>query len=255
VASPPSPGETCCAIPGYSADDATGIHLTNAIANHIGDEEVTRTIDRHAGGIVDLSIYRCSTVAGVAWSTVARNSTDDATRIDFANAMIKVLKDKKVVSAIHGHAQGAVELSACRRSAIACVTCCAVAGYSADGATWIDFANAIVVLINDEKITCTVHYRIAWPVELSTRCRSAIARIPAGAIPRHGIDEGGGPGSRANRNKQCRYQQRTEPDSSCHRQPGNAPTSLNLQLIQHVFSKLLDSLIFLPCVTSALILK
>src|SRR5215213_5488988 len=93
---------------GQRRDGAIGRYLANAIADYLGDKEVAFAVEGDARRAIDARLYRRPAVSGRFHFPGAAHGRDDSIGGDLADAVAEKLGDEQVPILIEGEAVGAV---------------------------------------------------------------------------------------------------------------------------------------------------
>jgi hypothetical protein len=97
------------ATAGYGGEDTALVQFANAPVAGVGDEQVSRCIEANTGRKKQARGKGRAIVAGQIRLAVPRDGGDDAARVDFADAMRKVVGEKQIARRIEGDAKRTLE--------------------------------------------------------------------------------------------------------------------------------------------------
>ncbi len=201
-------GVAVAAVAGEGADVAARLGHADAVVQRIGDVDMTRPVDRHAGRTVELGCGRGGAVSAEAQRTVAHNRVDvdvSLDRADLADAAIGRLRDVYVPRRIHGYRERLDQAACVRQTSVARIadgTSLAGVGVGAgagnvagsgdeidDAGAGGDLADGGVTGIGDVYVVGAIHENVFRLEQDRTRCRQGIAAEAAKTVARYGIDD------------------------------------------------------------------
>src|SRR5205085_7062492 len=161
---------------GQSKSDPWTADLPNAIVPLIGDEQVAKKIDCDAKRIPQGCCRSRAVVTRVAVPGGAGKCSDNSIRIHFPDAIVQAICDVEVSEQIKRDTRWIPQLGVSRRPAVAGVAGGARASDRRDDTVGIDPADAIVVVVADEKIADGINRDAPGRAESGFGRRPAIAR-------------------------------------------------------------------------------
>ena len=153
------------------------MHLADAIVVLVCDVKVASAIHRDTGRIIQTNIGGHKALAGIAIISIPRHGGNDAVGSHFANALVVLVRDVKVASAIHRDSGRMIETRIRGGTAIAGITSCSIVNISiprhgGNDAVGSHLADAVIVC--DVKVARTVHRDAGRSSKTRTRGCAAI---------------------------------------------------------------------------------
>ena len=161
------------AISGHRGDNPTGGYLAEAVV--VRDEQVARTVHRHASGKAQFQFSGCcgSAITREAWRAGARHRGDNTVWgdpadavglaqqvgrgvVEQSNLVVVNVRNEQVTRGVHGY----TPRRQCRAGgwpAITGRTRHAIARHRGDDPAWRDLADAAAEVIRDEHVAAAVH--------------------------------------------------------------------------------------------------
>src|SRR5439155_377196 len=133
------------------------LRLPTGVAVVVRDEQVARTVHRHASGKAQFQFSGCcgSAITREAWRAGARHRGDNTVWGDPADAV--VIRDEQVTLSVNSHAPRRPQRRAGGWPAITGRTRHAIARHRGDDPAWRDLADAAAEVIRDEHVAAAVH--------------------------------------------------------------------------------------------------
>src|SRR5258708_5783299 len=151
-------------------------HFPNALVEGIGNEDVTRTVDKYCLGTRECSTRgRTAVPAESAVSISCHSLNIPGGGNDFSNAIVPQIRYEDVTSTVNEHALGTAKCSVRGWAAVAAESKVSISCHSVNNpGGGIDFSDAVVLTIRNEDVPRTVNEHALGTTQCSVRGRAAV---------------------------------------------------------------------------------